>query len=103
MRSIQDMPQSSVSSEAENVSIVEKSSVEIMEKNIEKNLISNDDVKKNNIKPELKDVSHSPVLTDVLQSANEGKDFSSEKIKSNKSVISKDFPQLRNQKLPIVI
>ncbi|KAF8766719.1 Protein unc-79 like protein [Argiope bruennichi] len=86
----QDMPQSSVSSEAENVSIVEKSSVEVMEKNIEKSFISNEDGKKSNFKPETKNIPQPSGVTEILRSTNERKDSITESLKSDKSVVSKD-------------
>ncbi|GFV14035.1 protein unc-79 homolog [Trichonephila clavipes] len=88
----QDIPQSSVSSEAENVSIVEKSSVEIMEKNIEKVFTSNEEDKKNNIREEKQSIPYSSCLPDVVQSASVRKDSLADSFKSDKSFVLKEVP-----------
>ncbi|CAL1284324.1 unnamed protein product [Larinioides sclopetarius] len=85
-----DMPQSSVSSEAENISIVEKSSVEVMEKNIDKPLTFKEEGRKNSSKSETKNIPQPSGVADILRSSNDRKDSISESLKSDKSVISKD-------------
>ncbi|GFT07465.1 protein unc-79 homolog [Nephila pilipes] len=88
----QDIPQSSVSSEAENVSIVEKSSVEIMEKNIEKVFTSNEGERKINIREEKQDISYPSCLPDVVQSASIRKDSLADSLKSDKPFVLKEVP-----------
>ncbi|XP_035227755.1 protein unc-79 homolog isoform X3 [Stegodyphus dumicola] len=55
-QNISDLPQSSISSEGENVSIIEKSSVEVMEKNIEVSIVSD-----NSVTSEMQNIFHDDI------------------------------------------